>query len=292
MVNKIGSELFTMDEQELREKLEKSLGTRITESEWLHLVEGGVRSDYAEESWSEFRDLVREQLHRLERFLENTRQEEAGEMPSTRGETVRPLVETPKATVDESKLDSRTRARADAISALDRLLQGPKAWGGPSPWGKPELARRIIEPHIEPVTFGDGRPPRWVIRLQIEAWVPPDEVKRVYADLQSKLLKNHAASKTQALAYDVARFVWGQVLAHGERPPWTKLREWWNERHPEEKKQFKHYRTFRTYYQRGKKATPVRYVHTDEEIVTMARELKELRENPPDIGLRPPPPLA
>jgi hypothetical protein len=73
---------------------------------------------------------VREQLHRLERFLENTRQEEAGEMPGTRGETVRPLVETPKATVDESKLDSRTRARADAISGLDRLLQGPKTWGG------------------------------------------------------------------------------------------------------------------------------------------------------------------
>ena len=130
MVNKIRSELFTLDEHELREKLEKSLGTRITESEWLYLVEGGVWSDYAEEPWSEFRDLVREQLHRLERFLEHARQEEAGEMPKTRGETVRPLVETPKATVDESKLDSRTRARADAISALDRLLQAPKAWVG------------------------------------------------------------------------------------------------------------------------------------------------------------------
>ena len=68
-------------------------------------------------------------------------------------------------------------------------------------------------------------------------------VKRVYADLQAKLLKNHAVSKTQALAYDVARFVWGQELAHGERPPWAKLREWWNERHPEEK-QVKDYRPF------------------------------------------------
>ena len=292
MVNKIGSELFTIDEQELQAKLEKSLGTRITESEWLHLVEGGVSSDYAEESWSEFRDLVREQLHRLRRFLENTRQEEAGEMPTTRGETVRPPVETPKATVDESKLDSRTTARADALSALDRLRRGPKAWGGVSPWKKPELARRIIEPHIEPVAYTDGSLPRWVIRIQIEAWVPPEDVKRVYAEQQRKLLREHTPQKTQALAYDVARFVWGQVFSHGgRRPRWQKLREWWNERHPEEVR-FGDYRAFRTYFRRGEKATPVKYVHTDEEIISMARELHEWRENPPEIGLRAPPPLA
>jgi hypothetical protein len=198
-----------MDEQELRAKLEKALGTRMTQSEWLHLVEGGVWSDYAGESWSEFRDLVREQLQRLRRFLDNTRREEAGHMPAMRSETARPPVETPKATVDESKLDLRTFARADALGALDRLLQGPQTWGGASPWAKPELARRIMEPHIEPVAFGDGRPPRWVIRLQIEAWVPPEDVKRVYADLRAKLLKDQAVSKTQALAYDVARFVLG-----------------------------------------------------------------------------------
>jgi hypothetical protein len=69
------------------------------------------------------------------------------------------------------------------------------------------------------------------------------------------------------------------------------LCEWWNERHPEEK-QFKDYRSFRIYCRRGMEATPVGYAHTDEEIVTMARELKEWRENPLDIGLRAPPPLA
>ncbi len=130
-----------------------------------------------------------------------------------------------------------------------------------------------------------------MIRLQIEAWVPPEDVKRVYAEQQRKLLMNHGPPKTQALTYDVARFVWGQEFAHGKRPRWTKLREWWNQRHPE-KMQFNDHSTFRTYFVRGERATPPKYAYSDDEIISMARELREWRENPPDIGLRAPPPLA
>jgi hypothetical protein len=272
-----------MDAQELRAKLERSLRTDITESEWLYLVQGGAWEDYAEVSWSEFLDLVGDQLKRLRRFLGNVRRESAGEMPTSNGKSVSRPVETLESTIGEGTISDRTTARARALAALDQLRRGPKAWGGMSP--------RTIEPHIEPVAYTDGRPPRWVIRLQIEAWVPAEDVKRAYEEQQRKVLANAAPQKTQSCAYDVARFVWGQVLAHGERPTWNKLREWWNQRHPEEMR-FDDYRTFRTYYLRGEGATPPKHVHTDEEIVSMARELQEWRENPPNIGLRAPPPLA
>jgi hypothetical protein len=280
-----------MDEQELREKLEKSLRTAITESEWLHLVEGGVRSDHANMKWSEFLDFVRDQLKRLRHFLENARRESAGEMSSSNGKSVRRPVESPKAMISEGTVSNRTKARAAALAALDRSRRGARAWSGPSPWKEPHMTRRTIEPHIEPVARGDGGLPGWVIRLQIESWVPAEDVKRVYEEQQRKLLADLAPPKTQALTYDVARFVWGQVLAHGgRRPRWEKLREWWNERHPDQ--QIKDYRMFRTYCERGMEATPPKYVHTDAEIDSMARELREWRANPPSFGLQAPPPLA
>ncbi len=292
MVNKIRLELFTIDERELRAKLEKSLG-KVDDAEWIEVADEDWLREYSNDylSWRDLKGLVEERLRKLRRYYRNKRRADVEDIPTTDGTMVRFPVETPKATVDESKLDSRTTARAYALAALDWLRRGPKAWGGASPWKKPELARRIIEPHIEPVAYTDGSLPRWVIRLQIEAWVPPEDVKRVYAAQQRKLLRERTPQKTQALAYDVARFVWGQVFSHGgQRPRWEKLREWWNESHPDQ--QFSDYRVFRTYCERGMKATPPKYVHTDEEIISMTRELKEWRENPPVIGLRAPPPLA
>jgi len=279
-----------MDERELRMELEKSLRTRMTESEWLYLLEGGLWSDYAEMDWSEFWELVRDKLKGLRRFLANARRESAGEMPTSNGESARRPEQPPKPTISAGTVSGRTKARAAAIAASDWLRRGPNAWGGPSPWKQPHLARKIIEPHIEPVAYTDGRPPRWVVRLRVEAWVPAEDVRRVYEEQQSKLLADTSPPKTQALTYDVARFVWGQELMHGGRPPWRKLCEWWNEHHPDQ--QIKDYRVFRTYCERGREATLPKYAHTDEEIVSMARELREWRANPPSFGLHAPPPPA
>lgn len=289
-----------MDEQELRAKLEKSLG-KVDDAEWIEVADEDWLREYRNDdlSWRDLKGLVEERLRKLRRYYRNKQRADTGDIPTTDGTTVRPPVETPKATVDESILDPRTTARADAFAALDRLRRGPKAWGGASPWSERHmrggiierhLARRIIEPHIEPIAYTDGRLPRWVIRLHIEAWVPAEDVKRVYAEQQRKLLTYPTPSQRQPLAYDVARFVWGQEFAHGGWPRWEKLREWWNERHPDQ--QFSDFRVFRTYCDRGMKATPPKHAHTDEEIISMARELKEWRESPPDIGLQAPPPLA
>jgi hypothetical protein len=272
-----------MSESEIRAKLERTLNTKISEAEWVELKAVNVVLEFDELSWREFRGWAIEVLHGLRRFLQNVRREEAGEMPSGLGAdtTTDGPDELPSVHIDEGILSARTVARARALNALDQLRRGPKAWGS---------VTRHITSRVEPIGRGDGTLPQWVIQLEIEAWVPEEDVMGMYQNVRRKLLADHASPKVQPRTYEVARFVWEQELIHGKRLSWPKLCALWNHRNPE-RVHFNDWRAFHTCFVRGEKATPPRYVNGDDHIIGEAWRLKEWRDNPPSIGLQPPPPL-
>ncbi len=256
---------------------------KISEAEWRQIRRLGLVDDPAM-SWQEFRDIASEHLKGLRNFFEEENRERAGEMLSkvVVNEVREQPDDSPHVHVNHGVLSPRTAARARALNALDQLHLGPKAWG---------RASRTITSRVEPTGGEDKTQPRWVIRLQIEAWVPAEEVKQIYQDRQRELVADQVSPKVQPQTYEVVRFVWGQMLVHGKRPSWPKLCDWWNQRNPKEV-HFKNWRALRTCFLRGEKATTPRYVDSADDIIRRARQLKEWRENPPSIGLQPPPPLS
>jgi hypothetical protein len=276
----------TLNRLELKEKLEKTLHTRISGAEWLALREGDAFSEHqrGDLAWPDLRDIAEEELRRLRRFLQNVGREGAGELRADEAESS-PVGdqegEEISSPFDEGILSKRTVAHARALNALDQLRRGPKAW---------DSVTRYITSRVEPIGRGDGTLPQWVIQLEIEAWVPEEDVLRIYQDVRRKLLADHAPPKVQPRTYEVARFVWQQELVYGKRPSWPELCDRWNQRNPEQE-HFKDWRAFHTCFQRGEKATPPRYVNGDDHIIGEARRLKESRDNPPSIGLQPPSPL-
>jgi hypothetical protein len=273
-----------MSESEIRAKLERALHTKIREAEWVELKAANVVLEFDEQPWPEFRGWANELLQGLRRFLQNVRREEASEMPSGLGAdtTTGGSDGSPSVHIEEGILSARTAARARALNALDQLRRGPKAWGS---------VTRHITSRVEPIGRGDGTLPRWVIQLEIEPWVPGEDVLRIYQDKQRKLIADHAPPKVHPRTYEVARFVWQQELNYGKRPSWPELCDRWNQRNPE-KEHFEDWRAFRTCFVRGEEATPPRYVNGDDHIIGEARRLKEWRDNPPSFGLQPPPPLS
>jgi hypothetical protein len=120
--------------------------------------------------------------------------------------------------------------------------------------------------------------PQWVIELEIEAWVPAEEVRNIYQYVQRDLLAETAPPKTTACTFRVAQFVWEEELRNphefrklrSDKQLWPALLERWNERNPHER--FKSWRAFRTCCERGKAATPPRYRQNNAHIASEARE--------------------
>jgi len=76
--------------------------------------------------------------------------------------------------------------------------------------------------------------------------------------------------RTQARAFNVARFAWEVEAAQGERPSWPELCKLWND-FPMTTP-FENWRDFRTNFVRGEKATLPRYTANAEQITEQVRE--------------------
>jgi hypothetical protein len=283
-------EVITMSEQEPKAKLERVLRTKISAAEWLDINDQGyVREcDDGDISWREFCELVAEALGRLRRHVENVQREQRGELllepkiPEQRSE--------PTSVTDNifAPLSEGTAARVGALNALDQLHLGPKAWGVVGremrsrvrPAGGPDEA--LPQWVIRPVGGLDDALPQWVIELEVEAWVPAEDVRNIYQHVQRDLLSEEDPTKTQPRTYRVAQFVWQEELRCGKRPPWPDLLKRWKERNPDDDV-FKSWRAFHTCFRRGEKATPPRYARENEQIASEAenfryREARRLRQ--------------
>jgi hypothetical protein len=93
-------------------------------------------------------------------------------------------------------LDDRTSARSSALGALNHLRSG-----GSAP------PRATIHGTLLPRGGVDGTIPQWVYVIAVELWTPPTEVAKSFRAMQQALMVDSDQPRTQARAFNVARFV-------------------------------------------------------------------------------------
>ena len=111
----------------------------------------------------------------------------------------------------------RVSARLGAIGALNRLHSD-----GSAP------PRAAMHSTLLPRGGVDGTLPQWVNITAVELWMPVEKVMEAYRWMQQTMMAEPDPPKTQARAFNVARFVWEQEKQYGERPPWPIMCERWN----------------------------------------------------------------
>lgn len=250
-----------MNESKLKARLERALHRPIPWPEWEHLKRADLVGDYDRDelSWQEFHSLAKPELDRLQRFHADKKREESG--ASGPGDVLDAGTETNEVVASlgaYSKLSGRTAARSRALEALDRLRAPDLTW-----------QRARIRTTVKPRGGVDGTSPQWVVFMGVEAWMPAEEVKEAYRETQRALLAELNPPKTGVRAFEVAEFVWEQERIHGTRPPWPVLLERWNERSADGA--FESWRTLRTNFVRGARATPPRYLASEEQITKEVR---------------------
>jgi hypothetical protein len=262
--------MFTLIEAEIKERLERTLHTRISLAEWCDLERRQVVAileeaslDTAEENWDEFVTTAKDNLKASRTFKEEDALEQRGELnPASKlesiGEETAGLPDVP------ARLSDRTSARGKALSAVTRLRMGSEAAQKVMESGRARISSTFF-----PRGGVDGTIPQWVIIMAVEAWVPADDVKESYGRLRQAFLEEQAQPKTQARTFQVAAFVWDQEQAHGKRPTWPVLCERWNNWPLTEP--FEGWRAFRMCYVRGEKATRPGYVASEEQLTELVR---------------------
>jgi hypothetical protein len=252
-----------MNPQQIKTKMEKALHTTITSAEWEFLKDRGLVHDYEiTGDWPEFRDGVEDNLKAIRRFRADDLREQAGDLDEApRGNGVDHQLENPPI-----YLDDRTSARSSALGALNHLRSGGSA-----------APRATLHGTLLPRGGLDGSIPGWVGIIAAELWASPEVVARSFRAMQQTLMVDPDQPRTQARAYNVARFVWEVEAAYGERPSWPELCKLWNDSckrgyDAPVAGTFECWRDFRANFVRGAKATLPRYKATDKQITEQVRE--------------------
>jgi hypothetical protein len=254
-----------MSELATRRRLEGTLNMRTTGADWRHLKRawaGPARTlssaafvHEVEENWQDFVAFAKDNLWCLRCYEEDTRREQAGELEELELEE-EPPANTPLAPATLS--GDRTFARARALGSLNLLRTGGRSSG-----------RAGIHGTLFPRGGVDGTLAQWVYVVAAELWVPAEEVANNYRNMQKTMSAESIPPKTSERAFEVAAFVWDNERVHGTRPPWPVLCERWNNWPLTEP--FKKWQSFHKAFARGAKATPPRYVATNEQMTELVR---------------------
>jgi hypothetical protein len=246
-----------LEARETKARLERALHGPITSAEWTYLEDIGLVGDYENGGcdWPEFRRGAKDNLTNIRTFRVNDRREQAGELEDAYAE------DSLDYQLENTPVDPQDSAfaRGLALSALDRLRSGGSA---------PPRARMHIT--LLPRGGVDGTVPQWVHVTAVELWMPAEEVARAFRRMQRSLMAETDQPKTQARAFNVARFVWEIEAVHGGRLSWPEMCKRWND-FPMTRP-FGSWRDFRRNFVRGAKATLPRYKATDEQITEQVRE--------------------
>ncbi len=236
-----------MNEAQLKAKLERAVRQEIMGATWQRLKESGWITGYLEgkEAWDDLKHQVKEDLRYQDDLLcelaGTPAKEQGGQTPGT--EDIDDFANASQP-VPMKWLSRRTKARARALSERYALLAG-----------EPD-AYPLIEPlkvKIERRDVGTEEDPGLMLVLEIDVWVPPEEVARAYRTVRSQIL-DEEGGRTDEGTLEVARFVWNEERKNGgKRPSWALLLERWKRDHPDETR-FRSYSNFRQYFIRGRNA--------------------------------------
>lgn len=235
--------------------MERALHKPITSAEWRHLERVDLVCEYSRGSlsWREFRDHAADQLDAVRSFYEDKLREESEGMGDSYLEyTAGYQAEEP---VDP---EDRASARRYALGALNALRASDSA-----------PPRSAMHSTLLPRGGVDGTLPQLVNIIAVELWVPAEEVAKQHRLMQQTMMVEPDPPKTRARAFNVARFVWELERHYGERPPWPVMCERWN--NFPLTRPFERWRDFRTNFLRGAKATPPRYVASNEQLTEQVR---------------------
>jgi len=244
-----------MNSKEIKAKLQRALHKPITLAEWRHLERIDLVGEYLRDrhSWDGFRDLAAGELDRVRSFYDDQIREESEGMGDSYLEyTADYQTEAP------ADPEERASARRYALGALNALRASDSA-----------PPRAAIDSTLLSRGGVDGTLPQLVYIMAVELWVPAEEVAENYRWMQRTLMAEPDPPKTRARAFNVARFVWEQERHYGERPPWPVMCERWN--NFPLTRPFERWRDFRTNFLRGAKATPPRYVASNEQLTEQVR---------------------
>jgi hypothetical protein len=220
--------------------------------------------DDPEVNWQEFVKSASEHLHWLRLYREDTTREQSGDVQEEDEVEGTVQDEPTHGQLNVSgALSERTWARALALTALNQLHARGRDVVDP-------LGPTVMSSRVKPSWQGEGTLPQWTIELNIEAWIPAEDVKNIYRHVQQQYLAA-PPPKTQERAFTVARFVWSEEKRMGERPPWPVLLKRWKQTNPHDRG-FKNWRDFRKYFERGAASTRPRYAHSNEYIISGVRE--------------------
>jgi hypothetical protein len=248
-----------MAERAIKKRLERALNVRLSGAEWQHLKESELVGEYQRDvlSWQEFRDHAAQVLRALRRFYQNQQREDSGKFSAEEMEVEENEV-APDPLDYSSSLSKRTFARSQALGALNRLQTGGRSAGMPAIYGT-----------LVPRGGVDDTVPQWVHVLAVELWVPHEEVANTHLRMQRSMSDEASPPKTSEQTFEVAAFVWDNMLADEPQAPWPELWERWNS-WPLTKR-FAHWRSFHKAFSRGAEATRPRYKASDEQIAEQVR---------------------
>jgi hypothetical protein len=151
-------------------------------------------------------------------------------------------VEAPEVVLSFPWRNAVRKVRALPLSLLSELydLSGllVELYG----WKEEEASWFVLTgetPRIEPIavrasllTGYHRSPPIWTVTLEVAPWMDAKRVTQIYRGVQKQILQgDNSRIKVRNLA--IFRFVTEQTAAQGERPPWRRLLERWNEMYPE-----------------------------------------------------------
>lgn len=157
-------------------------------------------------------------------------------------------------------LSEQTKARARALSEFYAFRAGDDTPTRPMRvklrTGGPGVFRDLEDPNSDPDI-------RQVIILEVQAWVPQEEVAKVYGSAQSKLLKEDGYIRHKPSTLDIAAFVWREWRHAREEgrdlPTWPELRQLWLKYHPGDKR-IEGHGDFQKYFNRAKEAVFPKYL--------------------------------
>lgn len=220
----------------------------IARATWDWLCKRGAVSEYLEGLllWEDLVDEVEEKLDYQDALDRERSGLEFDDSPSSAplaGEvgSENPIVK---------RLSKKTKARAKALSEFYALSTGEDTTTEAM-----TVKLRAGGPRVHEDS-------RWMIHMEVQAWVSPEEVRDVFRTVRDGLLEEKERIQAKPSTLEIATFVWRQqrkaVEEGRDLPSLTTLRDLWLQNHPDDKRVRGH-GDFPRYFRRATKAIIPRY---------------------------------
>jgi hypothetical protein len=140
-------------------------------------------------------------------------------------------------------------------SPLDDLRKLAESLSRAYPWQPSQAAAFVLEGLIPratpfmlrlPQRFGDGRPRRAKLIMEVDLWMPAAAVLRAYRQVQREVLPGHNRP-VSTRSVEVVNF----VMRH-QPETWVNLAKRWNNEHPDQA--YANYRSFRYAFDRARRS--------------------------------------